>query len=339
MKVTDIIKEHPYQEWLILEANTAYSSPLGSYSPTGTKNSAVWGKVTSRLSKSPINGSPLPTKGLKVVGNLIRVAQWFNYYDFLVNYWNTKDVIEQMIKDGPGKGGLSKEDGEVAIRLQREKLFVDLISGGIINAIVIKMIRIIPFAKWFSRGAGALLEIFTGGLATAGVVGQMLLVEAVSIKLQNWLNTDDGKRVVTWCVMYLIDPGVELFWSLGCERFFGKLQDLSTHGGEVLDKNTAVSGTPGHDVLSKAEKALGSAGQWAADKIDSATGTTHIGDEVRKIRASNSSSSSTPSSTPSGTPNPAAIAGTSAPTSSPVKDTSPVMRPGDIDPKHYKSAP
>jgi len=371
MKVTEII-ENPLQEWLTFEAtvgaNAGTISPGGIAIPTGStthlppsstpkasgtgnwksplgpmpktnigkmlSKDQIWSKVKTTLASSPINKAPLSSKGLKVVGNYIRVAQWFNYYDFLVEYWKTKEVIEQMVKDGPDKGGLSEDDGEVAIRLQREKLYVDLISGGIINSIVIKMIKVIPLARWFSRGAGALLEIFTGGLATAGVVGEILLVEAVTVLLQKWLNSEDGKRVITWCVCYLIDPGVELFWQMGCERFFGELKHMSTQGDENLEKGNKVNGTPASDLITKAGNAVSGAlggvaagaGDWVSKNVskDAGKAITDLGKD-----SSSSSSSSSPS-TPSGSKS--KINQTSDDDNDGLDKTNiRVRRPGDID--------
>jgi hypothetical protein len=193
-----------------------------------------------------------------------------------------------MIKAGPdakdAEGnfiGLSENDGAVARRLIREQLALDLVSGGVITAIVSKMIKIIPFARLASRGVGALVSIFTGGALAAVAVGEILAVEAIAITLQRWLNTPDGIACVKYCVLYMIDPTVEMFYNAGMDRFLGEFKHMSEQGGKTLEINKTVSGTPSGDLVQKAGTAIKGAADSAADTVTK-TADKAFGTELNK---------------------------------------------------------
>jgi hypothetical protein len=109
-------------------------------------------------------------------------------------------------------------------------------------------------------------------------VGEILAVEAISIALQRWLNTPDGIACVKYCVLYMIDPTVEMFYNAGMDRFLGEFKHMSEQGGKTLDVNKTVSGTPPTELVNKAGTAIKSAGDSAINSVtktaDQAFGTT-----------------------------------------------------------------
>jgi hypothetical protein len=309
MKVYEIIYEAPQQATLpgmgintlqnapgiaanavkngVSGAGSNWTSPLGKFSPKAPKwasKESLINYVKDVASRSPITRAPLSTKRMKILGNYLRIAQWLNFYEFAVQYGKEADVIDEMIKAGPdakdaeGKNiGLSADDGAVAKRLILEQLGAELVSGGIIASIVGKIIKIIPFARYASRGVGALISIFTGGALSAVAVGEILAVEAIAITLQRWLESPDGKRVIMFCVLYMIDPTIEIFYNAGMDRFLGEFKHMSEQGGETLDVNKTVSGTPSSELVTKAGTALKGAAdtvaQTATKTADKAFGT------------------------------------------------------------------
>jgi hypothetical protein len=252
--------------------------------PTWSTKEGLLNYVKTTASRSPITRQPLSTTRLKLLGNYLRISQWFNYYDFAVVYWKQADVVDEMVKAGPDAKnengdpiGLSADDGQVAKRLLLDELALKLVSGEVITRIIAMIIRIIPFARWGSRGVGALISIMTGGLAVPAAVGEMLAIEAVAMTLQKWLNTNDGQAVIKNCVLYMIDPTLKIFWEVGPKKLMGEFKTISDQGGKALDVNPVTGGTPTDELVNKAGKAVVGAADTGVNAvtkgIDKAAGT------------------------------------------------------------------
>ena len=173
------------------------------------------------------------SRAARGAGMYLSLLKWLGFYDFAVEYWTNVNILEAMVKSGE----LDRSDYGPAKRLMAEELAVKVaLSNAFPN--IIKWFFRLRYLKWIPQILGGLATIFTGGGMAAAEIALILATEAAAIALQNLLKTPAGKEIVSWIVVYAIDPGFKWLYDQGPGRFLGKLREISPEGSEKIKKKT-----------------------------------------------------------------------------------------------------
>jgi hypothetical protein len=218
-------------------------------------------KIKKEMTLIDLRGNKIDNLIPKTAFRFMVAIKWLGMTAFFYEYWQQKVAIDSLAS----KGEMTPEDASAAQRIIIEELVVKImISAGFAN--LLKWLMRLRYLKWLVRagaaiGAGATLGIF-GGPAIIAV----LAAEAATIALQQFLNSEKGKEIIAYCVMYAIDPAVTWVWDAGPGAWFAWLKSpqLSDKGKEQVAQ---ISKTPGKGE-EKADAARKNTGNIAGKPAD-----------------------------------------------------------------------
>ena len=205
----------------------------------GASSEAIKAKISKQLTLVDLNGQKVEKFIPKTAFKFMVAIKWLGMLPFFYEYWQQKTAIDMLVE----KGEMTQEDAATGQRIIIQELIAKIvISASFAN--LLKWLLRLRYIKWAAQaaalvGAGATLGIF-GGPAIVAV----LATEAAAIALQQFLNSEKGKEIIAYCVMYAIDPAVTWVWDAGPGAWFAWLKSpqLSDQGKQQLK---AISTAPG----------------------------------------------------------------------------------------------
>jgi hypothetical protein len=200
---------------------------------------AIKAKISKQLTLVDLKGNKVEKFIPKTAFKFLVAIKWLGMLPFFYEYWQQKVAIDMLLENGE----MSEEDASAGQRIIVQELVAKIIvSASFANLLKwILRLRYLRFAAW---AAGATASVATLGIFGGPAIITILATEAAAIALQQFLNSEKGKEIIAYCVMYAIDPTVTWIWDAGPGAWFEWLKSpqLSAQGKEQV---TALSTAPG----------------------------------------------------------------------------------------------
>lgn len=226
-------------------------------------------KIKKEMTLLDLRGNKVDKLIPKTAFKFMVAIKWLGMTAFFYEYWQQKVAIDSLAS----KGEMTPEDASAAQRIIVEELVAKIIvSAGFANLLKwLLRLRYLRAVAWVGGAvaSGATLGIFGGPAIVA-----ILATEAAAIALQQFLNSEKGKEIIAYCVMYAIDPAVTWIWDMGPGAWFAWLKSpqLSDQGKEQVKK---ISTAPGNAAAkADAAKPGNIAGKPSAD-LDASSSNTN----------------------------------------------------------------
>jgi hypothetical protein len=227
-------------------------------------------KIKKEMTLIDLRGNKIDKLIPKTAFKFMVAIKWLGMTAFFYEYWQQKIAIDSLAS----KGEMTPEDASAAQRIIVEELVAKIIvSAGFANLLKwLIRLKYLRAVAWIG-GAGA--SVATLGLFGGPAIVAILATEAAAIALQQFLNSEKGKEIIAYCVMYAIDPAVTWIWDMGPGSWFAWLKSpqLSDQGKAQVKK---ISTAPG-DAAAKADAAKPGniAGKPSAD-LDASSSNTQV---------------------------------------------------------------
>jgi len=207
-----------------------------SSSKTGT---AIKGKIAKELTLLDINGKKVERFIPKTAFKFMVVIKWLGMLPFFYEWWENKTAINSLAS----KNEISAEDASAAQRIAATELVAKIVvSASFAN--LLKWLLRLRFLRYAAIAGGAAASVATLGLFGGPAVVAILATEAAAIWLQSFLQSEKGKEIVAYCVVYAIDPALTWVWNKGPGAWSEALKapELSAAGANKVIAATKADG-------------------------------------------------------------------------------------------------
>lgn len=202
------------------------------------KNTA--GAIKNWLFRNKIADVVLETRASKAMGTMFQVMKMLNWWPFIKQYYASLTAIEGLEKNGT----FTKTDAAAAIRMERERLVLEIASSNLFFNFINWFRRSITAGRVASKLIGLVITGFSAGMLGAVAVAEILATEYLAIKLQEWVQSPEGQDILTYCILYVIDPTVQEVYDMGPGKFFGAISRMSEKGKDAYTKKASPAGDP-----------------------------------------------------------------------------------------------
>jgi hypothetical protein len=205
------------------------------------KYASVMTKVRERMTLRDLYGNKVEKFIPKTAFKFMVVIKWLNMLPFLYEYWGARTAVNEMVASGE----MSEADGSAAQRIVAEELVVKIVASAGFASLLTWLMRL-RYLRYLAWAAGAVASTATLGLFGGPTIVAILATEAAALWLQSFLQSEKGREIVAWCVMYAIDPTVTWIWNQGPGRWFESLkaEQLSDKGKEQVGKISSGERNP-----------------------------------------------------------------------------------------------
>ena len=177
---------------------------------TSKMNRVLRGKINKELTMYDLKGDKVEKFIPKTAFKFMVVLKWLGMLPFFYEYWQDKTAIDSLEK----KQELSADDASAAQRIVIEELVTKIVvSASFAN--LLKWLLRLRYIKYATMAAGAVASGATLGLFGGPSIIAILATEAAALWLEKFLQSEAGKEVVAYCVIYAIDPAVTWVWNMG----------------------------------------------------------------------------------------------------------------------------
>lgn len=238
---------------------TASASKMGA---------AIKSKIAKELTLLNIHGEKVTKFIPKTAFKFMVVIKWLGMLPFFYEYWQDKTAISSL----ESKKELSPEDASAAHRIAVQELVAKIvISAGFAN--LLKWLLRLRYLRYVALAGGAAASVATLGLFGGPAIVTVLATEAAALWLQNFLQSQQGKEIVAYCVVYAIDPALTWVWNKGPGAWSEALKapELSAAGADKVVAATSATGKANTKVAAATNVAPAAAGQAANPAIDASS--------------------------------------------------------------------
>lgn len=214
-------------------------------SRTATKASAskmgtaIKGKIAKELTLLDIHGDKVTKLIPKTAYKFMVVIKWLGMLPFFFEYWQDKIAISSLAS----KNEISAEDASAAHRIAVTELVTKIVvSAGFAN--LLKWLLRLRYLRYAAIAGGAVASVATLGIFGGPAIVAILATEAAALWLQNFLQSQQGKEIVAYCVVYAIDPALTWVWNKGPGAWSEALKapELSAAGSNKVIAATTANG-------------------------------------------------------------------------------------------------
>ena len=220
-------------------SGTAEKAGVVAGQVTGKMGTALQGKIAKELTLLNIDGDKVEKFIPKTAFKFMVVIKWLGMLPFFYEYWQDKTAISSL----ESKKELSSSDASAAQRVAVEELVTKIVvSAGFAN--LIKWLLRLRYIKYAAMVGGAVASGATLGLFGGPSIIAILATEAAALWLEKFLQSQQGKEIVAYCVVYAIDPAVTWIWNMGPGAWFEALKapELSAAGASKVTAATSADG-------------------------------------------------------------------------------------------------
>jgi hypothetical protein len=202
-------------------------------------STALKGKIANELTLLDLYGKKVEKFIPKTAFKFMVVIKWLGMLPFFYEYWQDKTAISSLAS----KNEISADDASAAQRIAVTELVTKIVvSAGFAN--LLKWLLRLRYLRYAAIAGGAVASVATLGLFGGPAVVAILATEAAAIWLQTFLQSEKGKEIVAYCVVYAIDPALTWVWNKGPGAWSEALKapELSAAGANKVIAATKADG-------------------------------------------------------------------------------------------------